>query len=109
MAPGNPRRFDVVRHRVRGMKAPYLLVLQHHDVPSMTRLAAPLTPPLPGDYDGVAPPVDVDGVAYRARLLDMAAYPRSVLLETVDAADQSADAITHALDVIFSGYPIDRP
>jgi hypothetical protein len=52
--PSSPRRYDIVRHGVRGMKAPYLVVLQHHDVPSITRIIAPLTLPQRGDHDGVA-------------------------------------------------------
>jgi CcdB protein len=109
MPPNNPRRYDVVRHRVRGMKAPYLIILQHHDVPSVTRIIAPLTLPQRGDHDGVAPLVDVGGTNYRARLLDLAAFPCSVLLETVTTASHSADSIVRALDVIFGGYPVGRP
>jgi len=109
MPLNSPRRYDVVRHRVRGMKAPFLLVLQHQDVPSITRIIAPLTLPQRGDHVGVAPLVDVGGASYRARLLDLAAYPCSVLLETVVSAADSADAIVQALDVIFGGYPVGLP
>ncbi len=109
MPPSSPRRYDIVCHRVRGMKAPYLVVLQHHDVPSTTRIIAPLTLPQRGDHDGVAPLVDVEGTVYRARLLDLAAFPRSVLLETVASAEAASDAIVQALDVIFGGYPVGRP
>jgi hypothetical protein len=109
MPPHSPRRYDIVRHRVRGMKAPYLLVLQHHDVPSGTCIIAPLTLPLRGDHDGVAPPVNIDGTGYRSPLLDLAAFPRSVLLETVASAEAAADAIVLALGIIFGGYPIGRP
>ena len=91
------------------MKAPYLIVLQHHDVPSVTRIIAPLTLPMRGDHDGVAPLVDVGGTDYRARLLDLAAFPCSLLLGRVTTASTSADAIVRALDVIFGGYPIDLP
>jgi hypothetical protein len=109
MSPNNPCRYDIVRHRVRGMKAPYLIVLQHHDVPSTTRIIAPLTLPQRGDHDGVAPLVNFGGTDYRARLLDLAAFPCSVLLETVGSAEGAADNIVQALDVIFGGYPIGRP
>lgn len=91
------------------MKAPYLIVLQHHDVPSITRVIAPLTLPLRGDHDGVAPLVDVGGTSYRVRLLDLAAFPWSVLMDAVTNASASADAIVRALDVIFGGYPIGLP
>jgi hypothetical protein len=109
MAPSNFRRFDVVRHRVRGLRAPYLLVLQHHDVPSSTLIVAPLTPPERGDHDSVVPMVVVDGTELRVRLLDMAAAHRAALLDTVASASDAADAITRALDVIFDGYPVGRP
>jgi hypothetical protein len=109
MPLNGPRRYDIMRHCVRGMKAPYLVVLQHHDVPSTTRIIAPLTLPQRGDHDSIAPPVDVNGTEYRARLLDLAAYPRSVLLETVASAERAADAIVHALGIIFGGYPVGRP
>ena len=33
----------------------------------------------------------------------------SVLLETVASAERAADAIVHALDIIFGGYPVGRP
>ena len=107
--PTNPHRFDIVRHSARGVRAPYLLVLQHHDVPSATRIVAPLTPPGPGDHDAIAPRVSVDGAEFRARLLDMAAIPRALLLETVASAAAEADAIIDAMDIIFGGYPIGRP
>lgn len=109
MRLNSPRRYDIVRHRVRGMKAPYLIILQHHDVPSITRIIAPLTLPRRGDHDGVAPLVEVGSTSYRVRLLDLAAYPCSVMLETVTSAASSADAIVQALDVIFGGYPIGLP
>ena len=109
MAPNSPRQFDVVRHRVRGLRAPYLIVLQHHDVSSSTRIVAPLTPPERGDHDAIAPLIIVDGSELRLRLLDMAAARRAMLLETVASATDVSDAITLALDIIFSGYPIGRP
>jgi hypothetical protein len=74
--PSSPRWLDVVRHRVLGFRAPYLLVVQHHDIPATTLLAAPVTPPLPGDVDVLAPRLTIDGADYRARLLDISAVPR---------------------------------
>ena len=109
MAPGRPRQFDVVRHQVRGLRAPYLLVLQHHDVPSSTRIVAPLTSSKAGDHDVVAPSLIVDGIELRVRLLDMAAVRASALLEVATSALHAADPITDALDVIFGGYPVGRP
>jgi hypothetical protein len=57
----------------------------------------------------VAPLVEVDGTHYRVRLLDLATFPRSVMLEIVASAAPFADAIIHALDVIFGGYPVGLP
>jgi hypothetical protein len=97
---------------VRGIEAPYLIVLQHHDVPSVTRIIAPLTLPQRGGHDGVAPVADVGGTSSRARLLDLAAFPCSVLPETVPVASASADAIVaivQPLGVIFGGFPISLP
>lgn len=109
MAPDRHQQFDIVRHRVRGLRAPYLVVLQHHDIPSSTCIVAPLTPPEPGDHDAIAPRVMVEGREFRLRLLDMAAARRTVLRESVASAADASDAITLALDVIFSGYPVGRP
>jgi hypothetical protein len=53
--------------------------------------------------------MNVDGTEFRARLLDMAAIPRALLMETVASAATEADAITYAMDIIFGGYPVGRP
>ncbi len=88
---------------------PYLLVLQHHDIPATTMLAAPVTLKLPGDVDVLAPRLTVDGHEHRARLLDMSAVPRRSLGETVASAATEADAILNAIDIILHGYPVGRP
>ncbi len=103
------RWLDIVKHRLRTFRAPYLLVIQHHDVPSETRISAPVTLPLPGDVDVLAPRVTLDGVEYRVRLLDMAAVPKGVLSNAVGSAANDADAIMGALDVVLHGYPVGRP
>jgi hypothetical protein len=51
----------------------------------------------------------VNGTEYRARLLDLAAYPRSMLIETVASTERAADVIVHAPDIVFGGYPGGRP
>ena len=88
---------------------PYLLVLQHHDIPASTRLAAPVTLPLPGDVDVLAPSLAIEGTTYRARLLDIGAVSRALLAETVASARDEADAITAALDIILHGNPVALP
>ena len=42
-------------------------------------------------------------------MLDLTAVPRSLLLETVGSAEDEAEAIMSALDIILHGYPIGRP
>jgi hypothetical protein len=107
--PSSPRWLDIVRHRVRGFRAPYLLVVQHHDVPATTLLAAPITPSLPEDVDVLAPRLTVEGTMYRARLLDISAVPRRMIGDTIAAGHTESDAILDALDVILHGYPVGRP
>lgn len=107
--PSRPRWLDIVRHRVRGFRVPYLLVLQHHDIPATTMLAAPVTLPLPGDVDVLAPRLSIDGHEYRARLLDMSAVPRGLLGDTVASAAAEAETILNAIDIILHGYPVGRP
>jgi hypothetical protein len=109
MPPVSPRWLDIVRHRVCGFRAPYLLVLQHHTVPSATVLAAPITLPLPGDVDVLAPRLSFDGVEHRVRILDMSAISRGMLAGTVASAGDEADAIMGALDIILHGYPVGVP
>jgi hypothetical protein len=109
MPPNSPRWLDVVRHRVRGYRVPYLLVVQHHAVPAASRLAAPVSPPFPGDVDVLAPPLLVGGTEYRARLLDLGAVPLALLGETVASAAADADAVMQAIDVILRGYPVGLP
>jgi hypothetical protein len=107
--PGSPRWLDVVRHRVSGFRAPYLLIVQHHDIPATTLLAAPVTPPLPGDVDVLAPRLAIDGGEYRARLLDISAVPRRMIGDTVVTAAGESDLILGAIDIILHGFPAGRP
>jgi hypothetical protein len=107
--PSSPRWLDIVRHRIRGFRAPYLIVVQHHDIPAPTLLAAPITASLPGDVDVLAPRLVIDGMEYRARLLDVSAVPRRMIGETVVAAATESDTILCAFDIILHGYPVGRP
>jgi hypothetical protein len=103
----NPRWLDVVRHRIRGVRAPFLLVLQHHDIPATTRLVAPLWRPQ-GDAGVVSPRLVVDGSEYRVRLLDTSPVSTAQLGETVASALSDRDNITDAIDRLLFGYPIGR-
>jgi hypothetical protein len=103
------RWLDLVRHRVKGFQAPYLLVVQHHDIPAATLLAAPVTPPLRGDVDVLAPLLSIDGMEFRVRLLDMSAVPRAMIGDTVMSASSESQRISDAIDIILYGYPVGRP
>jgi hypothetical protein len=69
-------------------------------------LVAPVSPPIPGDADVLAPRLLVDGAEYWARLLDMSAVPVSLLADTVASLLADRDAVLDAIDVILHGYPI---
>jgi hypothetical protein len=106
MPPNKPEWFDVVRHRVRGFRVPFLLVFQNHAVPSATRLPAPESPSLPGDVDVLAPRLLIDRVMkHRAHVLDIGAVPVTLLRETVASLIADRDAIMNAIDIILHGYP----
>jgi hypothetical protein len=107
--PSSPRWLDIVRHRIRGSRAPYLLIVQHHDIPATTLLAAPVTLSVPGDVDAVAPRVAIDGVDHRARILDISTVPRRLIGETILPGAPHDDTILSAVDIILYGYPVGRP
>ena len=73
------------------------------------RLAARLTLPAPNDVNALAPKLVVDGMEYRARILDMSAVPYTAISNVVGSAMDESDAITAALDIILHGYPVGRP
>ena len=109
MRRNRPLWLDIVRHRVRGFRVPYILVVQHHAIPAPTCLVAPVSPSLPGDVDVLAPRLLIDGVPFRARLLDMSAVPIAMLGDTVTSVVADRDAILGSIDVILHGYPAGRP
>ena len=97
-----PRHLEICRHRVRGIRAPYLLVLQHHLVGGPTRICAPM---IPGqlDVNVLLPATPVNGLQHHAVLLNMAAVPLTLLGEVVGTG--LADDISRGLEAIFSGLP----
>ena len=109
MPPNRPDWLDIVRHRVRGFRAPFLLVVQHHAISSATRFVAPVSPSLPGDVDVLAPRLMIDGTEYRARVLDISAVSMTLLGETVASMVRDRDAIMNAIDVILHGYSVGIP
>ena len=109
MATNNPRWLDVVRHNIRGVRAPFLLVVQHHAVPAPTRLVAPVSPPVAGDVEVLAPRLLVNHTQLHVRLLDISAVRLSLLGETVASAADQSDAILDAMDIILRGYPVGLP
>ena len=106
MPPSRPDWLDVVSHHVRGFRVPYLLIVQHHAVPSVTRLAAPVSPSLPKDVDILAPRLVIEGITYRARILDISAVRVGLLGEKVTSLIADRDAILGAIDVILHDYPV---
>jgi hypothetical protein len=97
-----PKHREVCRHRIRGIRAPYLLVLQHHIVGGPTRICAPL---VPGALEAnvLLPAVEVGGEPHHVVLLNMAAVPIASLGEVVGSG--LADDISRGLEAIFSGMP----
>jgi hypothetical protein len=51
MTPGRPRWLDVFRHRIRGVRVPFALVVRQHAIAATTRLVAPVSLSLPNDVD----------------------------------------------------------
>lgn len=109
MPPRRPDWLDVVRHRVRGLRVPYLLVVQHHAIPSTTRLCAPVSSPYPRDLDVLAPPLVIEDAAFRVRVLDIGAVPLALLGETVASMAEDRDEIMSAIDIVLHGYPVGIP
>ena len=97
-----PRHLEVCRHRVRGIRAPYLIVLQHHIVGGPTRICAPVLPG-PLEANVLLPAVEVGGAPHHAVLLNMAAVPVGWLGEVVGLG--LLDDVSRGLEAIFSGMP----
>jgi hypothetical protein len=103
-----PRWLDIAKPKGRLVRAPLLLVLQHHVISASTLIVAPLLPGVgPGSL--LAPIVILDGAGYAANLLGLSAVPISVLAEICGSALDQADAITDRLDAIFRGHPVGLP
>lgn len=108
-ARGDIQWLDVCRHRMRGVRAPYLVVIQHHLVTGPTRLAAPLIPAMNRPATLLAPHIRVGGMPFLAVLLALASVQLRQVGEVGGSARAEADAILDALDVIFRGYPVGLP
>jgi hypothetical protein len=103
-----PRWLDIAKPKGRLVRAPLLLVLQHHVITASTLIVAPLLPATgPGSL--LAPVVVLGGDGYAADLLGLSAVPLSVLGEILGSALDQADAITDGLDAIFRGHPVGLP
>lgn len=106
MPANSPEWLDIVRHRVRRLPVPFLLIVQHHLVPSARRLVAPVTLPMPSDVDALAPRVTVNGTLHRIRVLDMFSLALPFIGETVMSLADDRDGVMNALDVVLHGYPV---
>jgi len=103
-----PRWLDIAKPKGRLVRAPLLLVLQHHVISALTLIVAPLLPAVaPGSL--LSPVVVRDGARYAANLLGLSAVPLSVLGEILGSALDQADPITDGLDAIFRGHPVGLP
>ena len=100
------RWLDVCRHRIRGVAAPYVLVIQHHFVAGPTRIAAPLVPARNQPTTLLAPQVQVGAAMHLALLPALAAVELRQLGAVVASAAAEVDAILDALDALFRGYPV---
>lgn len=109
MPPPEPRWLGVHRHRMREVRTPYVLVLQHHLVRAATCITAPVVRIGPRPVTFLAPGVIVGDETFGAILLEMAAAPVRLLLGQVADATVDEDAVTAALDAIFRGYPVGLP
>lgn len=87
---------------MRGIRVPYLLVLQHHIVGGPTRICAPVLPG-PLEANVLLPAVELGGEPHYAVLLNMAAVPVASLGEVVGSG--AADDVSRGLEAIFSGMP----
>lgn len=102
-----PKHRDVCHHQLRGIRAPYLLVLQHHVVGGPTRICAPVVPRAKGagtlEPNVLLPTVEINGVPHHAVLLNMAAVPLTMLGNVVGSGLD--EDIGRGLEAIFSGMP----
>ncbi|MFL5257034.1 MAG: hypothetical protein ACJ8AI_29925 [Rhodopila sp.] len=71
-------------------------------------LVAPLTLPVCGDVDVLAPPLIIGGVLHRVRLLNIGATPHPFVRDTIMSAADDADATMSALDIILHSCPAGR-
>jgi hypothetical protein len=94
---------------MRGFAAPFLIVLQHPIVQSQTRICAPVVPARGARATLLTPAVTISGTVHLAVLLDMAAVPLRFIAPEEAEAVVDSEAVTPALDAIFSGYPVGLP
>ncbi|MDA8249266.1 MAG: CcdB family protein [Rhodospirillales bacterium] len=106
---GSPQWLDICRHRIRRQSVPYVVVIQHHLVPAVSRIVAPVVPAGGRPATLLAPRLDIGRVAHRAVLLEMSAVLLGMIGEVVGSALADSDAIGDALDAIFRGYPVGLP
>lgn len=109
MATPEPRWLAVHRHRIGRLRAPFVLVVQHHLVRAATRIVAPIVRIGPQPVTFLAPRVVVGELEFGAILLEMAASPLRLLAEPVAETEVDEDAVATALDAIFRGYPVGLP
>jgi hypothetical protein len=100
-----PGWLQVCRHRIRGVTAPYLLILQHDFIQNQSRIAAPVLPAGRQRANLLMPRLTVEGSPHEAIMLEMASVPLGRFGVTV-ASSVDQEAVSDALDAIFRGYPV---
>jgi hypothetical protein len=102
-------RLDVCRHRLRGIRAPFLLVLQHDLVGGPSRICAQLVPGGEAEANVLLPVIEVGGAPHRAILLNMAAVPLAALGEVVASGRAAEDDVARGVEASREHFHIAAP
>lgn len=106
--PNEIRHLDMRCSRVRGVRAEYLLVLQHEIAGGRTRIVAPVLPHS-GSRNVLLPEVSVAGVLHQVVLMGLVSVPMAAVGERVGSAVDAWDDIQRALAVLLTGDPAWAP
>lgn len=90
---------------MRGVRTPYLLVLEHHLVDAASQGIAPLVPRAWHSLGVLRPVLEVDGMAFQAVLQATTAAPVAVCRRVVGFGPPAWDDVERGLEVLFLGLP----
>jgi len=109
-ATSSPEWLAICGHRVSGYRPPFVLILQHPIVQSVTRIVAPVVPALGHKPTILSPRIMIGEDVYRAVLLEMTRTSVGSLGQTVNSARlEDEDTVLAGIDAIFRGYPVGLP